>query len=445
MNNKPMKLSDMLTEKGVQTLLDGYTDFGADTALTDEQQQRILSSVMRKAGSEMKENMTEKKTRKHNRRFVGIIAAAALIGAGAVGTSAYYMADRGTWNAVKYKFEGSDSVLTEEQINEAAETIERITAPSGVCEKNTFDELDITYEGTVADQDDMEMMFTIRRKDGKSFEEKKNYTWMVKYSDAFYAYENEDTLYHTYGPCGHFKLNPDGSLSLALDGYIFYNNAHEDYDYRLGFIDLCYVPQDVCDWVDDDGEMDALAMDAWNAAHKLTGDGTIITLSDDEFVLSFLDTRLTGEEYDEAYADWQQKDAAYEKAVREEAEYYYSGELLYSVPAASLKNSVPTYTKEQTGSEFEVTISPQRITLKADGNFDEADESYRGTSEPFVKIDVHMKDASVKTLDFDSGRGGTYGIEEQEYFTFEFVPETPIKAEDIEYIQLADVKINING
>ena len=115
------------------------------------------------------------------------------------------------------------------------------------------------------------------------------------------------------------------------------------------------------------------------------------------------------------------------------------------MPAASLKNSVPTFTKEQTGSEFEVTISPQRITLKADGNFDEADESYRGTSEPFVKIDVHMKDASVKTLDFDSGRGGTYGIEEQEYFTFEFVPETPIKAEDIEYIQLADVKINING
>ena len=42
MNNKPKKISEIITENGAQTLLDGYTDFGTDAALTDDEQQRIL-------------------------------------------------------------------------------------------------------------------------------------------------------------------------------------------------------------------------------------------------------------------------------------------------------------------------------------------------------------------------------------------------------------------
>ena len=54
MNNKPKKISEIITEKGAQAFLDGYTDFGTDAALTADEQQRILSSAMRKAGIGMK-------------------------------------------------------------------------------------------------------------------------------------------------------------------------------------------------------------------------------------------------------------------------------------------------------------------------------------------------------------------------------------------------------
>jgi len=89
MNNKPKKISEIITEKGAQTLLDGYTDFGTDAALTDDEQQRILSSAMRKAGFEMKDPMTMKKTRKHSKRFIAFVAAAALMTTAAIGAGAY--------------------------------------------------------------------------------------------------------------------------------------------------------------------------------------------------------------------------------------------------------------------------------------------------------------------------------------------------------------------
>ena len=445
--NKHTGLAELVTESGAARLEAELAEFGENAPITDGEQQRILSSVMRKAGLEMKDNITVKRTRRHSRRFVGFVVAAAVIGAGAIGSSAYYMANRGTWNAVKYKFEGSDSVLTDEQINEAAETIERITAPGGVCEVNTFEELDITYEGTVADQD-MQMLFTIRRKDGQPFEEKENYVWMYKYTEGLYAYEDDDTLYPVYHDLSAINFNDDGSLSATVDGYVFYRAGFDEYDYRLGFVDLCYVPYGVQKMSSGDGAAFELGSDAFMAGLRLLGD------PDDSgvpFGVMAFPNKLEGEEYDAAFADWQAKDSAYENALRDSAEYYFSGEMLYRIPSASLKNSVPVFTKEQTGSEFEVTVSPQRITLKADGNFDEAVGRYSDHSNPDrfdLSIDVHKLDGSTETLSVSEGKGGSYALSDgtpQEYFTFEFIPDVPIKAEDIEYIQLSDVRINING
>ncbi len=90
MSDKPAYLSDIITEKGAQTLLEGYTDFADEAFLSDDEQQRILSSAMRKAGSEMKETMLTKKKRKHSKRFAGIVLAAAVALTGAIGAAAYY-------------------------------------------------------------------------------------------------------------------------------------------------------------------------------------------------------------------------------------------------------------------------------------------------------------------------------------------------------------------
>lgn len=447
--NRLNDLAATATENDCEEMENELEDFMSAAFIGDEQQQRILSSVMRKAGFEMKENITVKKTKRHGKRFVGFIAAAAVLGAGAVTASGYYIANRGTWNAVKYKFEGSNSVVSDEQINEAAGTIERITTMNGECEINTFEDVDITYEGTVADQDNMQMMFTIKRSDGIPFEEKDGYIWMVKYSEGLYAYENDDTLYSVYHDSSVITINEDGSLSLALDGFIYYNSDFDEYDYRLGFVDICYVPYGVWKMSAGDGVAFKLGIEADMAKMKLLGEGNnggAVPLG----VMQF-PNKLEGEEYDEAYADWQLKDEIYENALRDVAEYYYSGEMIYRLPAASLNNSTPSYSKEQTGSNFEVTVSPQKITLKSDGSFDDAKKKYsdpNNQTDTEINIDVHMTDGSIQTISCVGGQSGAYEADDgswQEYFTFEFEPYTPIKAEDIAYIMLNDDKIDING
>ena len=56
-----------------------YADFEKGASVTADEQERILSSVMRKAGFDMKEAYTIKKTRKINKRMVGIVIAAAML------------------------------------------------------------------------------------------------------------------------------------------------------------------------------------------------------------------------------------------------------------------------------------------------------------------------------------------------------------------------------
>lgn len=89
MNNDPVRLSELISTSGAQRLNDEFAEFSANAEITDEEQQRILSSVMRKAGAEMKETMTTKKTRRHSRRFVGFMIAAAIAVTGAAGVYAY--------------------------------------------------------------------------------------------------------------------------------------------------------------------------------------------------------------------------------------------------------------------------------------------------------------------------------------------------------------------
>lgn len=444
MEKRLKTLEESVSLSEAEIITSEFSVISDQSEISNDAQQRILSSVMRKAEFEMKNNKTVKKTRRHSKRIITIAAAAALLTTGAISAGAYYMANRGTWNAVKYKFEGSDSVLTDSQINEAAETIERITAPNGMCEKNNFDELDITYEGTVADQDDMQMLFTIRRKDGKPFEEKEGYIWMYKYTEGLYTYEGDDTLYPNYHDLSAITLNDDGSLSATIDGYVFYSPDLDEYDYRLGFADLCYVPYGVQKMSSGDGAAFKLGDEAFMAWLKLLGDQD----DDSPFGVMSFPNKLTGKEYDAAYADWQEKDSAYENALKESAEYYFSGEMLYCIPSASLKNSVPVFSKEQTGSDYEATISPQKITLKAKGLYDKAVKRYKGSDGTPPAIDVYLTDGSVRSFESVGGTGGADRLEDgswQEYFTFEYIPDMPIKAEEIEYIQLSDVKINING
>lgn len=87
--NRLNDLAATATENDCEEMENELEDFMSTAFIGDEQQQRILSSVMRKAGFEMKENITVKKTKRHGKRFVGFIAAAAVLATCAVGAYAY--------------------------------------------------------------------------------------------------------------------------------------------------------------------------------------------------------------------------------------------------------------------------------------------------------------------------------------------------------------------
>ena len=104
-------LSDMLTQSDCEALDRELTGFGSGAELDDETSKRILSSVMRKAGFEMDNNITvSKKNKRMGRRFTVLLAAAVIAVTGAVGAGAAYVYRKNAANET-YFGSGADSKL----------------------------------------------------------------------------------------------------------------------------------------------------------------------------------------------------------------------------------------------------------------------------------------------------------------------------------------------
>lgn len=84
-------------------------DFGG-RELGDDMQGRILSSVMGKAGFDMKENITVNKTKKINKRLVGFMIAAAVVATGAISAGAYAYTHLINRSSVEMYLENADRV-----------------------------------------------------------------------------------------------------------------------------------------------------------------------------------------------------------------------------------------------------------------------------------------------------------------------------------------------
>ena len=97
-----------------------YEDFEKNAFVTDDEQNRILSSVMRKAGFDMKETISIKKTRKISKRIAGIVIAAAAMLIGAVTAAAYYAGYRLEDGQIIRKFygENAETWLDSNELNE---------------------------------------------------------------------------------------------------------------------------------------------------------------------------------------------------------------------------------------------------------------------------------------------------------------------------------------
>ena len=110
MNNKSYRLCDIIDESSCELIDRELEDFSQNAELDEISQQRIISSVMRKAGFEMRTNINVTSTKKRSKRFIGFMAAAIIAVTGAVGAGAAYSYQKITASE-RYLGEGASEVI----------------------------------------------------------------------------------------------------------------------------------------------------------------------------------------------------------------------------------------------------------------------------------------------------------------------------------------------
>lgn len=418
------RLPEYVSENDMARFDDKLSHFGSASGSDKELEDRILSSVMRKAGFEMKETMTVKKTRRHGKRFVGFILAAALLGAGAVGAAAYTYYN-GIWTAMKENFRG----VEDEQ--EAMEKLKSVTNNfEGEVIENTFEGLDFTYEGVVSDSNEAHIIITIRKSDGEPFTLSDDGVIEIpftreseKITDGTFDKELfPDTLgYQIY------SVNPDGSITADIEiqnvadiyknDLYFSRNPKETIsgEYVVSFSNIYVYPD-------------------WESYNKKAMDEELWDL-DPAVINNYNNGDIKG--YEEA------RDKRFEKMAQYSSEHY-DGTLTFTVNTDD--NSLHSQTVE---GDTTVEVSVSNISLSAkitnENGYDiyEKTDNENETSERNIPIDIYFKDGTVlgdsesECYRWVSGNKVEFGSEDTQLPTAVQVTRgfsVPIDCNEVDYV-----------
>ena len=334
MNKEHMRLNDLITESGAERLDDEFAEFGSDAEISGEEQDRILSSVMRKAGFEMNNTISVKRTGKR-KVVIAVIAAAALC---LCGFTAYAGLKYHYGNAFKNKLTNKDEVITGD-----IKELESTTQPfNGVVLENTFTDIDFTVEGVVSDASRDHLLVTARKKDGTSFAESDEKRFEAGLQmcipcniDYFNGKEINDTSELYWGSASvNCELNDDGSLSITMTND--WKIGDEEYDVILGFGDLIS-----CQYSE---EKDDVYTDYLNSLAGLNG-------------LSVYNGGETAKEYE-------QKLAAHKQLCHDLADDYYEGSFIIK---AHISDNDFIITPEENDYGQKVVLSGMTCTISGDG------------------------------------------------------------------------------
>ena len=244
-------IAEKLSYQDCEKLEAAFENFARDASISDDEQQRILSSVMGKAGFEMKGNMTEKRIKRHNRRFMGFMIAAAVVATGAIGVGAYTYSN-GMWNAMSDRFD--ESTIEQDAMPKLASVMKNY---DGVVLENTFEGLDFTYEGVINDGNEAYVILTISKSNGEPFELSEGGAVEIAYrrESAKITDGNYDTELYPYSiPFVIDKVNDDGSVTAMLNitnAAVWFTDAQGFFDgteppisdeYVLSFSNIYVLP-----------------------------------------------------------------------------------------------------------------------------------------------------------------------------------------------------------
>ena len=213
MDKQLYDILDGLTADEMMSAAELLEDMAENCTLSEAENNRILSSVMGKAGFEMDNNIRPKKARKHKIRLTGLIAAA-VIGVGAIGAGAYSYSNR-VWNVVSDYF-----FVEDEDPHEMMENLKSVTENfDGQILENTFTGLDFIFEGTVNDSENGYVILTVKRSNGEPFEFGEDgciETGYYRESPQITGGNYDTVLYPYYMPCYGDTINDDGSVTMMI-------------------------------------------------------------------------------------------------------------------------------------------------------------------------------------------------------------------------------------
>ena len=368
-NDLSMTAADMFADELAE--IDDQTEIG------DDPKQRILSSVMRKAGFEMKEKRTKKRT-----ISITVIAAAA---ACLCGFTAFAVYQYNYGNAFKSKLADNGKTVTG-NVHE----LESTTQPfNGVILENTFTDINFTVEGVVSDVGRDYALVTARKTDGTPFAESDEERFEAGLqmcipcnTDYFNGKEINDTsdLYWGYQSV-NCELNDDGSLSITMSND--WKIGDEEYDVILGFGDLF----------------------SYQYSEEI-----------DELYTNYLNsfTDLGCESIDE----YNQKLAAHKQLCHDLADEYYEGSFIIK---AHISENDFIITPEENDYGQRIVLSGMTCTISGDGKSflelsgAEPDDSGCG----YVELTFRLDNGEENTVT------GSFSVAEHSFITDEgFIAET---------------------
>ena len=377
MKNVRKELACILTEDDAAEFENTFADFETGACVTKNSQQRILSSVMRKAGFEMKEKRTKKRT-----ISIAVIAAAA---ACLCGFTAFAVYQYNYGNAFKSKLADNGKTVTGD-----VHELESTTQPfNGVILENTFTDIDFTVEGVVSDVGRDYALVTARKTDGTAFAEGDDKRFEAGLqmcipcnTDYFNGKEINDTseLYWGYQSV-NCELNDDGSLSITMSND--WKIGDEEYDVILGFGDLFSYQYSE--------EIDELYTNYLN---------------------SFTDLNCV------SIDEYNQKLAAHKQLCHDLADEYYEGSFIIK---AHISENDFIITPEENDNGMLITLSGMTCTIKGDGKSflelsgAEPDDSGCG----YVELTFRLDNGEENTVT------GSFSVAEHSFITDEgFIAET---------------------
>lgn len=394
------ELPEHFTEADAKLFDDAFEAFG-ENAKTSNEQHRILSRVMRKAGYDMKRDGGVKRTRKSKKRIVMILIAAAALLIGALGAAAYYNNNK-VRSGMKWLFGGGE--------DSDAAALDGITSHEGRLTKNSFEELDIEFSGAICDNEDMYAVFTISKKDGTEFTLPEGYEWRVGFSDVSHyrfgkAYRTIKST-HSF----HMQLNDDGTLSATIRGTEVYEPNQKKHDYMFAFTNIYCVPEHVF-------------------FERENGDFSEIYWLANEMRESF------ESEGNKGYEESKEK---YFSAMQSVSVQSMEGAAECVVDHESLRSEIPSYEFEYRNLTAVVDITPIKLKVHAE----DADWDIK-TYYTEQTMEIFYKDGTADELECTSRYCGGNASEWSWYL--DYAGDKPIDVSKIGYIMFDGVRIDIDN